>query len=43
MKLLGSILLTMVFGAVVYVITGSHLLAGVTGFVGGIGYARGLK
>lgn len=32
----------MVFGVVIYLITGSHLLAGLTGFMGGIGYARGL-
>lgn len=42
MKLLGSILLTMVFGVVVYLITGSHLCAAITGIVGGIGYSRGL-
>jgi hypothetical protein len=39
----GSIIITMLFGVAVYLITGSHLLAGVTGFIGGVSYSRSLR
>jgi len=40
---LGALALTMVFGAVVFAMTGSLTLAGVTGLIGGYSYARSLR
>ena len=40
MSYAAAFVLTMVFGVVVYSITDSHLMAGVTGLVGGVAYAR---
>jgi uncharacterized membrane protein len=42
-SLLGSLLLTMIAAPIVYALTGSMLLAGMTGVIGGIAYSRGLR
>ena len=42
-KLLACTAVTMVFGMLVYLVSGSHLLAGVTGIVGGFSYAHALR